>query len=60
MGNEHRSKGYGSMVLQQLINGSFPLGAKVRIDVLQSNPRGQGFWAKFGFEPYYTHMRLNT
>jgi GNAT superfamily N-acetyltransferase len=60
IGNEHRSKGYGSRVLKQLIKGTFPQGAKVMIDVLQSNPRGQSFWAKFGFEPYYTHMRLNT
>ncbi|WP_161807600.1 hypothetical protein [Bacillus sp. FJAT-28004] len=26
--------------------------------VLASNPRGQQFWTKCGFEPYYTNMQL--
>jgi ribosomal protein S18 acetylase RimI-like enzyme len=56
--SEHRGKGYGSNVIDHLINHSFPRDAKVTIDVLASNPRGYDFWLKFGFMPHYTHMML--
>lgn len=56
----HRGKGYGTEALKLLINHSFPSGAKLSIDVLTSNPHGYSFWSKFGFEPYYTHMKLTT
>ncbi|MGO4185507.1 N-acetyltransferase family protein [Paenibacillus sp. TAF43_2] len=55
---QQRSHGYGSAVLKQLVRDSFPSGAKVTIDVLASNPRGQQFWTSCGFEPYYTNMQL--
>ncbi|CAH1195747.1 hypothetical protein PAECIP111893_00751 [Paenibacillus plantiphilus] len=60
IGREYRSNGYGAKALHLLLNHSFPLGAKVTIDVLASNPRGYQFWSKVGFEPDYTHMKLTT
>ncbi|MVP00830.1 GNAT family N-acetyltransferase [Paenibacillus lutrae] len=59
MRREHRGKGYGTEALKHLIRYSFPYGAKVSIDVLESNARGSNFWKKFGFEPYYTQMKLS-
>lgn len=56
---EYRSKGYGSECVKLLISNVFPSGAKIEIDVLQSNPRGHNFWSKVGFEPYCTKMKMN-
>lgn len=53
-----RGKGYGQAVFEQLEADYFPLGAKVVVDVLASNPAGRRFWEKIGFRSYAIPSRL--
>jgi ribosomal protein S18 acetylase RimI-like enzyme len=55
---EYRSRGVSQQAVQLLREGEFPEGCTVVIDVLATNPRGQHFWSKVGFESYCTTMRL--
>jgi GNAT superfamily N-acetyltransferase len=55
---EQRSQGLGRQALWLLREREFPTEATVVIDVLATNPRGQCFWSKMGFESYCTTMHL--
>ncbi|MCU0503029.1 MAG: GNAT family N-acetyltransferase [Anaerolineae bacterium] len=57
---ELRGQGLGRAAIRALAAEHFPLGCRVVIDVLASNPRGHDFWRRVGFEPYCTTMHLRN
>ena len=55
---QHRGRGLGTRAYPQLVADRFPEGLEVSLDVVSTNPRGQSFWSKFGFDAYFTEMKL--
>jgi len=53
----YRRRGVGQVAFEQITRDYFPDNAIVMLDVLQSNPEGQAFWMKLGFETYCTTLR---
>ncbi len=54
--SEYRGRGLGRAAYRLLATQRFG-GKEVSIDVLATNPGGQEFWAKLGFEPYLVAMK---
>lgn len=57
--DRYRGCGYGTAAMDDLIEHIFPANAAVSLDVLESNHQGYQFWTKYGFKPYFTHMKLS-
>ena len=55
---EYRSKGYGLSGIEKLKKERFKEVENLEIDELECNLKGQNFWRKAGFEPYYINMRM--
>lgn len=53
---EARGAGLGRRAFALLMHERFPPGARILLEVLHSNPTGQAFWARMGFEPYAVHL----
>ncbi len=54
----HRGRGLGTMAFAMLARERFPEGFEMALDVVSTNPRGQSFWSKLGFTPYFTELKL--
>jgi len=57
---DYRNKEYGLSGLDKLMNKRFKEIENIEIDVLNCNLKGQNFWRKAGFEPYYINMKMNV
>jgi GNAT superfamily N-acetyltransferase len=57
---DKRSRGLGSRTIKLLAQTHFPLGCRIEVDVLASNPRGAKFWSQIGFQPYCTTLWLQN
>jgi GNAT superfamily N-acetyltransferase len=57
---DKRSRGLGSRAVKLLAQTRFPIGCRIEVDVLASNPRGVQFWTRVGFQPYCTTMWLQN
>ena len=57
---DQRGRGLGSAAFKMLRKTRFPASSRLTLDVLASNPRGNNFWARVGFQPYYTAMQLQN
>jgi len=57
---DKRSRGLGSRAVKLLAQTHFPLGCRIEVDVLASNPRGAKFWPQVGFQPYCTTLWLQN
>ena len=55
---QHRGRGLGTRAFAQLARERFLEGCEVSLDVVSTNPRGESFWSKLGFVPYFTAMKL--
>lgn len=56
-----RRRGVGRTAFETLVRERFPSGARLVLDVLQTNPIGSRFWESLGFRPYCTTMqRMET
>ncbi len=53
---EARGAGLGRRAFMLLMSERFPPDARILLEVLYSNPDGQAFWARMGFEPYAVHL----
>lgn len=60
IGREFRNMGYGIAGIELLKTTRFKDVKRIEIDVLESNPKGQRFWERAGFKPYYTNMRIEN
>jgi ribosomal protein S18 acetylase RimI-like enzyme len=47
-----RRQGIGSKAFDLLLNEIWPLGKRILLEVLSSNPAGKKFWRSLGFEEY--------
>ncbi len=56
---EHRGAGLGRALFELAVRQFWP-GRPLRLDVYDSNPRGQAFWEKTGFAPYSRLMRRSA
>jgi RimJ/RimL family protein N-acetyltransferase len=56
---EWRGQGLGGAAFRLLMERVFPPQARIHLDVLITNPRGQRFWQSLGFQPYSTAMRFS-
>ena len=54
---EHRGLGIGRSAFEKIMRERLPAGVRVSVDALETNPRGQRFWEKLGFEPAYTNLQ---
>ena len=54
---EHRGRSLGSGAFERLAEAHFPPGARLVLEVLETNPRGRQFWERIGFETYCTQMQ---
>lgn len=57
---EYRNMGYGIAGIELLKKTRFQDVKRIEIDVLETNPKGQKFWKKVGFKPYYLNMRIEN
>jgi len=53
-----RRHGIGRMALGILRSSVWPLGARVRVEVLATNSEGAAFWRSLGFSEYATTLEL--
>lgn len=53
---QHRSRSVGTGAFGQLAEHFFPPGARVVLEVLETNPRGRQFWERLGFQSYCTTL----
>lgn len=49
-----RGQGLGRGAFERITKVWFPPGARLTLDVLESNPSGRAFWEALGFVPYCT------
>ena len=54
---EHRGRSLGSGAFERIAEAHFPPGARVVLEVLETNPRGRQFWDRIGFRSYCTQMQ---
>lgn len=54
---EHRRRGLGTTAFAALQAARFPAAQTISLDVLATNPSGQRFWERLGFEPYFVSMK---
>lgn len=54
----HRRGGLGTAAIALFLAERVRPGERVTLDVLESNPAGQAFWAAAGFTPYLHRMEL--
>jgi ribosomal protein S18 acetylase RimI-like enzyme len=47
---EHRGRGVGTQIINELINESEGTGNRIKLEVFHSNPRAQKLYEKLGFE----------
>ena len=52
-----RSRGIGETAFNLIAKKHFPKGSELSLEVLESNPRGRGFWEKIGFQTYCTTLK---
>ncbi|WAC27536.1 GNAT family N-acetyltransferase [Ancylobacter sp. SL191] len=57
---EARGAGVGRRAFELLMAERFPAGARILLEVLHSNPKGQAFWARMGFGPYAVHLERRS
>ena len=53
-----RRRGIGRAALAILRSSVWPPGARVRVEVLATNPEGAAFWRSVGFSEYATTLEL--
>jgi GNAT superfamily N-acetyltransferase len=53
-----RGRSIGSGAVELLFEEHFPPGARIVLDVLETNPRALQFWRRLGFAPYCTTLSL--
>jgi GNAT superfamily N-acetyltransferase len=53
---EHRRQGVGRAAFERMAAARFPPGARIVLDVLETNPAGRAFWERLGFAPYATTL----
>ena len=56
----YRKQGIGSQAFSRLVDERFPAGCRVTLDVLASNPEGERFWKRLGFQPYASTLHLEN
>lgn len=49
---DRRGRGVGRAAFELMAGERLPAGARLVIDVLESNPGGRRFWERVGFAPY--------
>ncbi len=58
--HEVRRDGFGTAAFEALKAARFPANCSICLDVLATNPGGQLFWERLGFEPYFVSMKMGT
>ena len=53
-----RGRGLGTLAFQTLARTRFPVGCTVVLEVLATNPGGDLFWRRAGFELYCATLKL--
>lgn len=56
---ERRREGMGREAFEQSVADYFPVGSRITLEVLETNPGGHSFWRRLGFEPYCTQYSRN-
>ena len=56
----HRRSGLGRRAIALFIAQRCTPGARVMLDVLESNPAGQAFWREVGFAPHAKIMEMSV
>lgn len=55
----HRRGGLGRTGFALFLRERVAEGARVTLDVLESNPVGQAFWQELGFRPYFRRLEID-